>query len=156
MMVASFGLKAQRLAVSTNLLEYALLSPNLEVDLSLNQHNSISISGSASPWKVNEKYSLSQFSISPEYKYWFNMPFFGHYLGANAKYISYDMFWNTNKFEGNVMSLGVTYGYCFIIGKKWNIVPNIGLGAGADFSAQGVELVPLITKFGLNLQMVVR
>ncbi len=147
---------AQRFAISTNLLDYILIAPNLEVELAMNQHNTISMFASASPWRINEKYSISQITVSPEYKYWFTMPFFGHYLGANIKYCSYDTYWNSTRYDGNLLGLGATYGYSIIIGKKWNLVPNIGLGVGADFQPDRVRFIPLLTKFGLNIQMVIR
>ena len=156
MMFASYGLKAQRLAVSTNTLEYLVLSPNIEVEFALTHHHTLSLNGSIAPWNVSKKYSVSHMSVSPEWKYWLKLPFYGHYFGANLKYSVYDIFWNSNKIEGNIFSVGPTYGYSFIIGKKWNLVPNFGIGAGVDFRAGAPRIVPIVTKFGLNIQMVVR
>lgn len=148
--------KAQRLAVSTNLVDYVTLSPNLELDLSLNQHNSISLSASVTPWNVYKNFSITQLSLSPEYKHWFKIPYYGHYVGANIKVASYEIMWGSNVLDATLLAAGVTYGYSIIISKKWNIVPNIGLGLGANFEGSKIKLVPAITKFGLNIQMVVR
>lgn len=147
---------AQRIAISTNLVEYLVLSPNIEVECALTQHHAAAFSISAAPWRVSRKYSLSQISVSPEYKYWFKMPFYGFYVGADAKYYSYDMYWDSTRSEGQLLSAGVTCGYSFIINKKCNLVPNIGVGVGGDFRPGSSKFVPLVAKIGLNLQMLIR
>lgn len=147
---------AQRVAISTNLMEYLILSPNIEVECALTQHHAAAISVSAAPWRVNRKYSISHISISPEYKYWFKMPFYGQYVGADIEYNSYDVYWKSTGYDGHLLSGGVTYGWSFIIDKKWNLVPNIGVGVGADFHPGSIKFVPLVAKIGLNLQMLIR
>lgn len=155
MILWSQDLRAQRFAISTNLVEWATVSPNFSLDFSLSQHHAVSMSASVSPWKLTDKTYLSHITVSPEYKYWFNMPFYGHYLGANAVYSSYDLSLGSNARVGNLFAAGVTYGYSILLGKKWNIVPNIGLGAGVDLGAVA-KFVPVVTRLGVTIQMVVR
>ena len=70
------------------------------------------------------------------------------------------------------IALGVGYGYSFIIGKKLNLVPSIGVGLafGQSYEGQdqmiepgkGVEAVatrgvkPVVTRLGLTLQYVLK
>lgn len=146
---------AQRMAVSTNTLEWLTLSPNLSFDLAFSQHHAFSMSASASPWKLTEDFYRSHITISPEYRYWFRMPFYGHFMGVNLIYSSYDLSLGGFDRRDDLLAAGVTYGYSLLIGKRWNIVPVIGLGAGVEM-AEKIKVVPAITRFGINIQLVVK
>lgn len=155
-MLCSVKCSAQRLAISTNLVECLALVPNVEVEVSINEHNTLSMGASVAPWNVSERYSLAKITVSPEYKYWITSPYYGHYIGANAEYAVYDLYWDSSKHSGNMVSAGFIYGYSIIISKKCNIVPNIGFGAAIDFKGGGSRVFPVFTKIGVNLQMVLR
>lgn len=152
----SFNCNAQRVAVSTNAIYWGMLSPNLSVELGLSRHSSVSLEASALPWNINDKFSIAHLSVVPEYKYWFTMPFYGHYTGVNALYSSYQRVKDSVEKTGNIIALGVSYGYAFIINKRWNIVPHIAIGGGIDFSSGKREFVFVPTKAGINLQMVIK
>lgn len=154
--VLSIECKAQRIAVSTNAVQWGMLSPNMNVEFSLSRHSTISFEAAACPWNINEKYSVSHLSISPDYKYWFTMPFFGHFAGANLLYSSYRQIKDSIEKTGNIVALGATYGYAFIINKRLNIVPTIGLGAGLDLSENKCNIIPVPTRIGVNIQMVLK
>lgn len=47
--IATVNCHAQRLAVSTNAVYWAMLSPNLNVEISLSRHSSVSIEAAALP-----------------------------------------------------------------------------------------------------------
>lgn len=74
--------KAQRLAVSTNAIEWLTVSPNVSLDIVFTQHHSLAVSASSSPWKLTPNVYLRHFTLSPEYKYWLNMPFYKSYIGG--------------------------------------------------------------------------
>lgn len=147
--------KAQRIAVSTNGLEWLTLSPNASFDIVFTQHHAFSISASASPWKLTEDFYRSHITVSPEYRYWFRMPFYGHFMGANLIYSSYDLSLGGFGRRADLLAAGVTYGYSLMLGKRWNIVPVIGLGAGVEI-AEKVRFVPAVTRLGVNIQLVVK
>ena len=154
--IASFNCKAQRLAVSTNAVYWGTLSPNLNVEVAFSRHSSFSLEAAALPWNINQKFSVSHITISPDYKYWFTMPFFGHFAGANLLYSSYRQIKDSIEKTGNIVALGATYGYAFIINKRLNIVPTIGLGAGLDLSENKCNIIPVPTRIGVNIQMVLK
>lgn len=147
--------KAQRFAVSTNALEWLTLSPNLSFDMAFSQHHAFSMSASASPWKISDNLHLQHITVSPEYRYWFRMPFYGHFMGANLIYSSYDFSLGGFDRRNDLLAAGVTYGYSLMLGKRWNIVPVIGLGAGVEV-ADKVRVVPAVTRLGVNIQLVVK
>ena len=146
--------KAQRFAVSTNVLELAMLSPNLSLDMAFAQHHSLSFSASAAPWQSASETYLKHFSWSPEYKYWLTMPFYKSYIGAKLFYSSYDLNTKQNTYKGNVAALLADYGYSFILSKRWNITPTIAAGAGYNV-AEVNKIVPVVS-LGVNIQIVVK
>lgn len=148
--------RAQKVAVSTNSLGWLVLSPNVNLEVALDRHNTLSVEAYALPWNINSKFSVAHFTISPEYKYYFTMPYYGHYLGANLLYSTYDRIKDSQTKRGNLIAAGVTYGYSIIIGKRWNLVPNIGAGVGVDFSNGKRKFLFVPTKIGVNIQLLIR
>ena len=146
--------KAQRLAVSTNALEWLTVSPNISLDVILAQNHSLTFSASSSPWKLTPNVYLKHFTISPEYKYWFDMPLYKSYLGGKLLYSSYDLGVNSFLQKGHLVGALVDYGYSFIFSKRFNLVPTVGLGAGYNIGDKSM-FVPLIS-LGLNAQIVLK
>ena len=147
--------KAQRFAVHTDALQWAIVSPNVGFEVALAQHHAFSFSASTSPVKLSESASLIHLSVEPQYKYWFNMPFFGHYAGASLLYSSYDFNLGKNARTGNLLAACADYGYSIIIGRRWNLVPHVGVGVGVDLGEEK-RFVPLVAKIGVNIQLVVK
>lgn len=151
----SFEGKAQKLAVTSDALHWAALSPNLGLELVLSRHNTIAVSASTCPFTVSEKFAFHHISLSPEYKYWFEMPFFGHYAGADVLYTSYKVSNDGSGRTGNLIAACDNYGYSLILGKRWNFVPHAGIGVGVNFGEK-TSFVPVIFRVGLNFQFVVK
>ena len=152
----SSNCKAQRLAVHTNAVSWGVLSPNIGIELALSRHSSVSIEASALPWNINDKYSVSHITVSPDYKYWFTMPFFGHFAGANILYSTYERVINSKSTVGKMVAAGAKYGYSLILSKRWNLVPTVGVGVGINRVNGKNEFLIIPTKIGVNIQMVVR
>lgn len=154
-LLSSFCGKAQRVAVSTDVVQWATVSPNLGFEVALSQHHAFAFSASTCPVKVSDRLSVTHLSVLPEYRYWFRMPFYGHYTGANLIYSSYDIGGSRYVRTGNLIAACANYGYSFIIGRRWNIIPHAGLGIGVDVSDKA-SFIPLVAKIGVNIQMVVK
>ncbi len=154
-LMSSHSVKAQRMAVSTDLLQWAVVSPNVGFEMALSQHHAFAFSASTCPVKVSDRLSVTHLSVSPEYKYWFRMPFYGHYAGADLFYSSYEIGGSLYSRSGNLVAACANYGYSFIIGRRWNIVPHVGAGIGVDFGEKA-SIVPLVLKLGVNIQLVVK
>ena len=147
--------RAQRVAVSTDMLQWALVSPNLGFEIALSRHHAFAFSASTCPVKVSDRLSVSHLSVRPEYKYWLRMPYYGHYVGADMLYSSYEIGGSLYTRAGNLVAAGVNYGYSFIIGRRWNVVPHVGVGIGVDVG-ETTSFVPLVPRVGVNIQMVVK
>lgn len=138
----SENITAQKIGVKTNLLYgIAAKAPNLGVEVAINNKNTIELWGGVNPWnmdgsKDNNK-KLLHWIVEPEWKYWFCSAFNGHYLGLHAigsmyninKYDIPLLFDKKYRYEGYGTGGGISYGYQWLIGKRWNIEASIGLGA---------------------------
>lgn len=147
-------LKAQNVALKTNLLYDALLSPTLSVEVGLAPKWSFDLSGTINDWTVNER-KWKQWMVQPEARYWFCQRFAGHFLAMHVLGGQYNfgnfgrvmgnpdradetkrfMFlgtdfgqlWN-HRLQGWFAGAGVGYGYSWILDRHWNFEAEIGIG----------------------------
>ncbi|MBR4883285.1 MAG: DUF3575 domain-containing protein [Bacteroidales bacterium] len=172
-MIAFRGtLSAQRIALTSNLLEDAVLTPNIGVDIVVEDRQSLTFDASFSPYKVATEFYNKRMTLRAGYKYWLDQALYAHYLGADVVLSSSDV--GVGKFNSRdqYVGVGVGYGYSFILGKRWNVAPHIGVGVaycktyeGSDHMVkpgEGVEatcstgIKPIITRMGVTLQYVLR
>ena len=52
----------------------------------------------------------------------------GHFLGQHLTYADYDLGSRTKRYKGNAYGLGVSYGYAWMLSKRWNIALEAGIG----------------------------
>ena len=153
--LCSQKMSAQRFAVSTDLVQWALVSPNATLEMTMAQHHAFAISASVAPWMPSEKFSISHLTFAPEYKYWFEMPYYGHYSGCNLLYSAYAFSGTKSKYRrGSLVAACANYGYSVLLSKRWNFVPFVGLGVGMNFGETN-SVVP-VARIGLNFQLVVK
>ena len=166
------SLNAQRIALTTNLLEDAIVTPNIGVDIVVADNQSISFDASCAPYKLTQQFYNKCMTFRAGYKYWFNQAFYAHYLGVDAVANSSDIKIGNLSGREEYIALGVGYGYSFIIGKKLNLVPHVGVGLAFGQSydgydhmiepGKGVQAVatrgvkPVVTRLGLTLQYVLK
>lgn len=82
LLLGSRGLKAQQIAVKTNLLYDVLSIPSLGVEGAVSNHYTLSLMGSYNPISYGGT-KWKNFSFQPEGRYWFCHSFSGPYVGAN-------------------------------------------------------------------------
>ena len=166
------SLNAQRVAVSTNLLEDAILTPNVGVEIVLADQQSITFDASCSPYKLSQKFYNKCMTFRAGYKYWFDQALYAHYLGVDLVASSSDFWLGKLSSRDEYIGVGVGYGYSFIVGKKLNIVPcmGIGLAYGQSYdgydqmvgTGKGVEaqarrgVKPVVTRLGITIQYVLK
>ena len=95
---------AQKWAVKSNLLYDATATINLGVEAALGPRVTLDISGNYNPWEFGDA-RWKHWLIQPEVRYWLCERFNGHLYGA-----------------------GLSYGYQWLIGKRWNLEATVGLG----------------------------
>lgn len=130
------GVKAQVVAVKTNVLYDATATVNLGVEVAFNKHWSLDISGNYNGWDIVSDKSWKHWMIQPEGRYWLHEKFNGHFFGVHGIYMDYDIS-NSNflsvmkkdyAYDGNGYGGGVSYGYQLYLSPHWNIEFSAGVG----------------------------
>lgn len=150
--------QAQRVSLSTDPLKWVTASANIGVDVTLSSHMTFGCEVSFNP--VDHIYGdlkLTHVVISPDVKYWFKRPQYSHFVGFNTLYAIYDVSCGDYQYKGRIAAVGATYGYGFILSRRWAFVPTIGVGYGyANNSLEGSsKFTPTITKFGLGFSYII-
>lgn len=124
---AEAAASAQQFAIKTNALFDAALTPDIGIEIVTGEHSSVALSvfGHWKPYGIDSK----MITVQPEYRFWFNgRPLVREYIGATAFASSYDMTINNHVYAGNAVSLGITGGYVFPLGERWNFELSGGFG----------------------------
>lgn len=111
---------AQQIAVKTNALMWAGLTPNLGFEIVTGEHTSFDFSamGHYRPYGLKSE----MFALQPEFRYWFNgRPMIREFVGVGMLLTTYDMSLGKHVYDGDAIGLGMTGGYVFSLGKRWNL-----------------------------------
>ena len=105
---------AQDIAVKTNLLYWATSTPNIGFEFGLGKRTTLDLVGG-----LCERFN-------------------GHFFGIHTGFAEYNIsgvripFQNKStqehRYEGWATGIGISYGYTWILGKRWNLEANIGAG----------------------------
>ncbi len=133
---------AQDVAIKTDLVNDALLSPNLGVEVGLAPKWSLDVRAELNAWSVNG-HKWKHWFVQPEARYWFCQRFAGHFLcvhaiggqynfghlGLNFKFLGSDFRkLLDNRYQGWGAGAGIAYGYAWPVHRHWNIEAEIGFG----------------------------
>lgn len=151
--------KAQRLALKTNALEYAVLSPNITFEARLSPKFSLQLGLGTHPTNrsiANTK--LTNFRIEPELRYWFNRPMAKHFIALSATAGAYSLRHKDHYFKGDVLAAGISYGYALVLSKHWNMEAEIGIGLGSfkGYNYKGEDNMPSQKNYSRILPVPIR
>lgn len=133
---------AQKIAIKTNILYDALLTPDLGIETKVAPQWTVELTANLNLWKINKR-SWKQWNIQPEVRYWFCEAFSGHFLGAHLiggqynfgnlpldfKFLGTDFSQLSDyRFQGSMIGAGLAYGYSFILDRHWNLEAELGVG----------------------------
>ena len=134
---------AQQVTISNNLLYDAWLTPNLRVGARLSSHWSAGLTAGYRPWPSSDEATRKyrHFLLSPEVRYWTDSVNVHHFFGTNLIYSHYNVGGITFPFglyksvrderrQGDLIALGLFYGYSWPLGRHWNIEAVIGAAVG--------------------------
>ena len=86
------------------------------------------------PWEFGDA-RWKHWLIQPEVRYWLCERFNGHFFGLHAHYaeynaggINFNADFHRNRYQGHLYGAGLSYGYQWLIGKRWNLEATVGLG----------------------------
>lgn len=122
-------MKAQKLVLKTNLLSWATTTVNAGAEIKIAPHWSAEMSVMYKPWHLlpdNKK--VSGLLIQPEIKYWLCQPFYHDFIGFHIHYGDYNGGFSRYRYQGNLFGAGFSYGYQWILGRKWNLEVSAGVG----------------------------
>ena len=121
-------------AVKTNALYWATTTPNLGFEVALSPKITLDISGNYNPWTFSDNEKLKHWLVQPELRYWLCDRFSGHFLGIHAHYAEFNvggikmLGLDKYRYQGNLYGGGISYGYHWILSKRWSIEGVIGVG----------------------------
>ena len=133
---------AQSVALKTDLVNDALLSPNIGVEVGLAPKWSLDARAEVNAWTV-DGHKWKHWFVQPEARYWFCQRFAGHFVGIHAiggqynfghlgldfKFLGSDFSkLLNNRYQGWGAGAGIAYGYAWPVHKHWNIEAEIGIG----------------------------
>lgn len=170
--LAKTSASAQRIAITNNVLEDVILTPNFGVEIVVSDRQSLSFDASVAPYKFSQNLYNKCLTLRAGYKYWFNQAFYAHYIGIDAIASSTDVRLREINYRSEYVGLGIGYGYSFLLGSRLNLVPHFGVGLAYGNSYEGYDqmlgpshgetavatssLRPIITRLGLTIQYVLR
>ena len=148
LLIAIPSVQAQTVGIKTNLINDALLSPNLGLEFGLAPKWTLQLEGEYNGWKIKSDdnstpHQWKHWFASIEPRYWFCERFAGHFISINViggrydfSHIGLDMKFlnndfrdlNTSRYKGWAMGAGFNYGYAWPVAKHWNIEAEIGIG----------------------------
>lgn len=125
---------AQKWAVKSNLLYDVTTTLNLGVEAGLGERVTLDVSGNYNPWKFGNV-RWKHWLVQPEIRYWLCERFNGHFFGLHGHYAEYNVggfHFNDvirhNRYQGHLYGAGISYGYQWLIGRRWNLEATIGVG----------------------------
>lgn len=132
------GVKAQELGVKTNLLYDATTTGNIGVEMALSRKWTLDVSGNLNPWTFSDNKKLKHWMVQPEARYWFCEKFNGSFVGIHVHGGQFNVSdWDfpialkalkDKRYEGWFYGAGVSYGYQWVMSRRWNLEMNAGAG----------------------------
>ncbi len=136
------AMSGQKVAVKTNILYDALLTPTLGVEAAMAPKWTFELNASLNAWAV-DGHRWKQWMAQPEVRYWFCQRFSGHFVGAHLiggqynfgnigmpfKFLGTDFsVLKDRRYQGWMAGAGLAYGYSWILSRHWNFEAEIGIG----------------------------
>ena len=142
-LIFSFSVKAQNVAVKTNVLYDVAATINAGVEVGLAPKWTLDVSGNFNGWNMSHDRKWKHWMIQPEARYWLCDRFAGYFFGFHAhggqfnighldngfKFLGTDFSKLTDhRFQGWFAGGGIGYGYTWILGRHWNLEAELGIG----------------------------
>ena len=137
---------AQTVALRTNLLYDATLSPNLGAELRVDSLWSIGMTVGINAWDIDNRPDHNKkwrhFLVAPKVRYYLNDTLmhkgyleingiYSHYNVSNVKF-PFGLYKSVRnrRLQGDLLALGGKYGYSWILARDWRIEAEAGVAVG--------------------------
>lgn len=127
--VLSVGMaRAQFSAVRTNALMWATGTINAGIDVRVHNNVSLDLFAFGNPIKT-PNFSMQTIGFQPSVRYWFYETQVGPFVSVHGTLAGYDVGNAESHYRGFMAGAGVSYGYNWILSKRWSVGVEIGIGA---------------------------
>jgi len=125
------------LAIKTNIVYGAALTPNLALEFPLNEHISIEASTTYNAWDMKDNIKWKNLVVMGEARYWPKKAMEGQFFGLNLNWGKYNIggikmpyFADAiyYRYDGWMSGVGISYGYMYNMTNHWSFEANIGIG----------------------------
>ncbi len=130
--------KLPAIGIKTNLLYDATTTLNLGAEFRLGRKLTLDVPVSYNPWTFDNNKKWKHLLVQPELRWWTCEAFNGHFFGLHAHYAYYNVggldnppfskYMNEHRFQGWLAGAGLSYGYHWILGKRWSLEATLGIG----------------------------
>jgi hypothetical protein len=126
--------QGQVIGVKTNLLYDVTSTVNLGFEVGLAPKWSLELPVNYNPWNLGGDKKIKHWLIQPELRYWLCERFNGHFFGLHGHVAGYNfggvklIGLEKHRYEGNLYGAGISYGYQWILNKRWSIEATLGIG----------------------------
>ena len=120
-----------RFAVKTNVAYLAATVANLGFEYGFGKHYSIDFPVIYSPYVIKRDYRLQFLAIQPEFRYWLEQPFKGHFFGTHLNIGAFNIAVdNKTRYQSphGYYGLGFSYGYMLPLSPHFRAEFTIGAG----------------------------
>lgn len=124
----AYMLNAQNVAMKTNTLYWATLSPNIGLEAKLGRQFTTDLQAVYNPWEFKNGKKMKFWLAQPELRYWFCEAFEGHFVGVHLHAAQFYAVPKDKVYDGYLAGGGFTYGYNWILSPHWNLEALIGVG----------------------------
>lgn len=128
MLLFSMAAFAQDFAIKSNLAYWATTTLNAGVEIGLAPKMTLDLIGTYNPFQFDDNKKIRHWLVQPEWRLWTCQRFSGHFFGIHGHYGEYNGGWEKYRYQGWLVGGGVSYGYQWIIGKRWNLEAELGVG----------------------------
>lgn len=117
---------AQIFSVRANALSVLTATVHLGAEVSVADKWTVEASGYWNPI-CTDNFSIRFHAVQFGGRYWFYESFVGHFLGQHLTYVGYDLGSLRKRYDGRAYGLGVSYGYAWMLSKRWNVAIEAGI-----------------------------
>lgn len=133
--ISSVEAFSQSIALKSNVLYDLTGTFNVGGEIRCDDHHSFQLSINYNPWNRGENKKMKHVLIQPEFRYWLDETFIGSFIGVQAHYAQYNFGGTTpfttvknNRYQGNLIGCGVTYGHQWILSALWSVEASLSIG----------------------------
>lgn len=130
---------SQVVGIKNNLIYDATLTPNLGLEIGLGKKKTLDINVGYNPFTFSDHKKFKHWLVQPEFRWWSCEKFNGFFWGIHAhggqfsvagNHLPFGVFPNLKgyMYEGHLYGGGISIGYQWILGKRWNLEASIGGG----------------------------